>query len=224
MTKAFINTDIWKDDGMFLLPIEAKVLYFFLISGPDRKYIDVFKLSRRLTAMVMGVTDRQFDVALNALIEAGYVEVYDEYIGIIKSYAVELNGTYNKINSEREYEKLPSDVRKHFYPDGREIEEKVTVKRKQKPGPPAETIKTILDKQPEVLRVALGELVADRKERNKPPTTRAVKGWINKLEKMYPNQLDKRVASIEQTIEKGWMGLFEVRSSNDRYSEQREFM
>lgn len=220
--KAFINTDVWKDDEFIDLSIDAKAAYMILLMGPDRKYIDVFKLHKKVISVILGYTERQLEVAFKALSDKGFIEIYDGYVGITKSYAVELNGAYNKINSEREYDKLPENVRLHFYPNGRTVD--TTVKpKKVKPGPAPETIKDIISSQPEALREPLSELVADRIERKKAPTTRAVKGWIKKLERMYPNQINKRVESIDQTIEKGWMGLFEVKS-NDRTSESREFM
>lgn len=224
MNKAFINTDVWKDGELYDLPIESKVLYFFLISGPERQYINVFKFNRKYIAMIMGVTDQQFQVALKYLAEAGFVEVYNDYIGILKSHAVELGGVYNKINSEREYNKLPEDIRNHFYPSGRAVEQKTKPTKKAKRGPQPESIADIIAKQPEALRQPLQDFVDDRKERKRPATTRAVKGWINKLETMYPNDINKRIRSIEQSIERGWNGLFEVKENFADKEKERKFM
>jgi hypothetical protein len=95
--------------------------------------------------------------------------------------------------------------------------------KKVKTGPAPETIKEIISRQPEVLRTTLIDFVEDRKERKKPPTTRAVKGWVNKLEAMYPNDAKKQAESLQQSIDRGWMGLFPVKN-DDRTSENREFM
>jgi len=210
--KAFINTDVWKDDEIIKLSVDAKLVYFSLLIG-EREYIDVFKLHRNILIMMTGLNERQLEVSLGYLEEAGFVEVYNGYIGIKKSYAAKLNGFYNDINSKREYEKLPVDIREHFYPDGEEVI--VTVKpKKVKTGPKPETIKDIISKQPEALRESLQDFVDDRIERKKAPTTRAVKGWITKLETMYPNNPAKQALSLQQSIERSWMGLFEVKSDD----------
>jgi hypothetical protein len=51
----------------------------------------------------------------------------------------------------------------------------------------------------------------DRMERKKPATSGAVKRWVNKLNSMYPNDIARQVASIEQSIERGWSGMYEVK-------------
>ena len=130
----------------------------------------------------------------------------------MKGHASPVGGQYGGENKARELASLPVNIREHFNLD----EEGITVverakKVAKKPGPAPETINSIISKQPQILQSALTDLVADRIERKKAPTTRAVKGWINKLEQMYPNQPNRQVESIQQSIDRGWMGLFEVK-------------
>ena len=207
-SNAFINSEIWKDDEVIALPLDAKLVYFALLIG-ERKYIDVFKLHTKVLSVMSGLNEQQLDVSLRVLAEAGFIEVFDGFIGIKKSYAVKLNGFYNDVNSKREYEKLPSAVREHFYPDGEEVI--VVVKpKKKKTGPRPDTIDDIINRQPEEIRPALRDFVGDRLERKKTPTTRMVNGWINRLNQLYPNNYAMQSKSVLQSIDRGWQGLFEV--------------
>jgi hypothetical protein len=216
--KAFINTDLWKDDAFLDLSVDAKFVYLGLLIA-ERDYIDVFVLHRKILGLISGFSDHQIDIGIKSLESAGFIEVYNGYIGIKKSYAVKLGGFYNEINSKREYERLPDEIREHFYPDGEEVV--ITVKpAKVKTGPKAETVKDIIKKQPELLQEALNDFVEDRKERKKTATSRAVKGWVKKLQEMYPDDYANQARSINQSIEKGWSGLFEVKQTEG----ERKFM
>ena len=220
MTSSIIYSEaVWSDEELYRLSIDSKLLYFFFLSGPERKYINVFAFRKRFVSAYTGLNDTQIDVALELLVERGFVEVYENYICIKKMHVAKVGGPYGAINTDRELQKLPDDIREHFYPNNK-IEVAKPVK-KVKSGPAPETIKQIISRQPESLQEPLNNFVEDRKERKKPPTTRAVKGWISKLEELYPNDPRRQAACIQQSIDNSWMGLFTLKEDKQ---ERREFL
>lgn len=210
-TSIIYTKEIWSDDDFYKLHLDSKFLYWFILSSPDRGYITVYKWRNRFASMYTGILESQLESALEELSKKGFIEIYEGYICIKKLHVARIGGPYGAINANRELETIPVEVRRHFNIDDRIVIEKVVKKPNKKTGPPPETIKEIIARQPEALREALTNFVEDRKERKRPPTTRAVKGWISKLEKMYPNNPEKQSESLQQSIERGWMGIFEVK-------------
>lgn len=202
--------EIWSDEDLYKTSLDGKLLYFYLLTSPDRGYLPVFKWRKRFACTYTGLNGDQIEVALESLVSKGFIELYEEYICILKSHVAAIGGPYGAINTDRELKQLPENIRSYYYPGDIVPESEPAPKKQNKTGPAPETIKQIIGRQPEALRVALTDFVEDRKERKKPPTTRAVKGWINKLEQLYPNDPKKQTESIMQSIERGWMGLFEV--------------
>tara|TARA_B100001245_G_C22889885_1_gene428477 strand:+ start:1557 stop:2144 length:588 start_codon:yes stop_codon:yes gene_type:complete len=188
-----------------------------LLSCPDREYLNVFKFNRLFATHCTGISKASVDAGVEQLEEIGYIETYNGYVKLLKGDAVMLGGRYNKINSDRELERMPVDVREHFELDSEDIivVEK-TKKTPKKTGPKPETVKEIIARQPEELRGPLQDFVEDRIERKKAPTTRAVKGWIDRLQTMYPNDYKKQSLSLQQSIDRGWLGLFEVHEDKQK--------
>jgi hypothetical protein len=210
MNTTIIRKNFWLSDDFINLHQDSKAVYNYLLSGPDKNYINIFKFNKNIAVTCTGISSHSIEAGLSELEHNGFIEIKGQYVALLMGHSVPVGGQYGASNTAREIAALPVDIREHFNLDTEGIIEKKDKKPKA-PGPKPETIKDIIEHQPEALREPLRELVADRIERNRAPTTRAVKGWISKLEKMYPDSLEKRVASIEQTIEKGWMGLFEVK-------------
>ncbi len=223
MKTSIVRKDFLKSDEFIELKRDTKTLYMYLLMCPNKGYLDVFKLEKQLAILITGLSSTEINYNLGRLEESGFIEVFNDYIGLIKKHTVDIGGQYGGINKERELASLPIDIREHFDLDDEFAKQKEAKKVPKKPGPAAETISDIIDKQPEELQQPLRDFVADRVERKKAPTTRAVKGWITKLESMYPNSPKNQATSINQSIERGWLGLFEV-NNNDKTSENRKFL
>jgi len=223
MKTTIFKKDFWTSDEFIDLHLDSKCVYLYLLSCPDKGYLPVFKFNKHLATLCTGMSNNSIDAAITELSKNGYIEVYNGYVGLVRGDVSSIGGPYGAINTERELSSLPIDVREHFDLDN-PVVKKEPSKRVKKVGRPAETLKDILDKQPQDLQAALSDFIEDRKERKRPATTRAVKGWINKLETMYPNDINKRIGSIEQSIERGWHGLFEIRESFSDKEKDRKFM
>ena len=222
MNTTIIRKDFWKSDEYIELHLDTKILYLYLMSCPDKGYLNVFKFNKHLATLCTGISSNSIEAGLEQLIKVGYIEVYNDYVALLKGHVSAVGGQWGATNKDRELSLLPVDVRQHFELDDESIIGVETNKKTpKKAGPKPETIEDIISKQNVYIQAPLRELVADRIERKKAPTTRAVKGWIAKLDKMYPSNFLKQADSINQTIDRGWMGLFEVHSVND---EERKFM
>lgn len=63
---------------------------------------------------------------------------------------------------------------------------------------------------------AMQNFIDDRKERKKPMTVRAVTLAFKRVYEWYPNSMEDQVACINQSIEHGWLGLFELKSGGSQ--------
>lgn len=209
MKTTIIRTDIWKDDELFKLHLDSKLLYLFILSSPERGNSHLFPWSKRQASNYTGITETQVDVAMKQLIESGFVSVYGGYIAILKEHFSVTRNRYSQQIEEEVLSKLPEDVYAYFI-DKKPIPHEVK-KPKVKKDAKMDEVKKFINSQNGAIQKALLDFVEDRVARKRPPTVGAVKLWVNKLNKMYPNQYDKQVLSLEQSIERGWTGLFEVK-------------
>jgi hypothetical protein len=65
------------------------------------------------------------------------------------------------------------------------------------------------------LKNELQDFVDHRKAIKKPMTAKAVKLLILKLEKMYPKNFEKQKECLNQSIQNGWTGVYELSNTTD---------
>lgn len=65
--------------------------------------------------------------------------------------------------------------------------------------------------------------VAMRKQMKKPLTERAVDLAVKKLEQLAPNNLEKQKAILDQSTERGWLGLFELKDFNKPNTLEKDY-
>lgn len=209
MKTTIIRTDVWKDDELFKLHLDSKYLYLYILSSPERGNFYLFPWSKRLASTYTGITENQIETALTELIEAGFVQVYGGYIAIIKEHFSVTRNRYSEQAEEEMLSSLPEDVYAYFI-DKKPIphqEKKPKAKKEEK----LDDVKRFINSQNGAIQSALLEFVDYRVASKKKPTVQAVRLWVAKLNKWYPNQYDKQVQSLEQSIERGWSGVFEVK-------------
>lgn len=209
MKTTIIRTDIWKDDELFNLHLDSKYLYLYILSSPERGNSYLYPWSKRLASTYTGITEKQIETALSELVESGFVQVYNGYIAIIKEHFSVTRNRYSQQAEEEMLEKLPKDVYAFF------IDKKQIPHEEKKPKVKKETnlddVKKFINSQNGAIQSALLDFVEYRVAKKNIPTVQAVKLWVSKLNKFYPNQYDKQVLSLEQSIERGWSGIFEVK-------------
>ena len=59
---------------------------------------------------------------------------------------------------------------------------------------------------------AIDEFILHRKQMKRPMTEKAIELLHQKLEKMYPGNPENQIATLYQSIENGWQGVFELRN------------
>lgn len=71
-----------------------------------------------------------------------------------------------------------------------------------------ETIKSVLDEQPEELRKPLEEFIKHRKQQRKPPTAHALRLCIERLQELAPDNIERQIELIDYAIAKGWIYFY----------------
>lgn len=219
MKTSIVKTDYWKEKEFFPLHLDSKLLYSHILSSPDRGCIAIYKWNEHLVSAYTGITVTQIGTAAGELIEKGFIDIYEGYVGILKEHLGKNGYRYQSTNAAQEIADIPEDVVAYFEGKAKPSSEPKVKPVKDKT--PKETAKSIIALQPEIMRQPLLDFMQDRLERKKPATTGAVKRWISKLEKMYPGSIENQVASIEQSIERGWSGMYEVKEEK---KQERTFM
>ena len=216
MKTTIIRTDIWKDDELFSLHLDSKYLYLYILSSPERENFHLFPWSKRLASTYTGITEKQIETALKELIDAGFVQVYGGYIAIIKEHFSVTRNRYSEQAEQDMLASLPEDVYA-FFIDKKQIPHEGR-KPKAKKEENIDDLKRFINSQNGAIQSAMLDFVDARIASKKKPTVQALKIMVGKLNKWYPNQYEKQVQSIEQSIERGWSGVFEVK--NDTFVKQ----
>ena len=113
MRTAIIKTDFWKDDSIFDLSIDARMLYLCLLTNPERDTTPAFKCSDRLLVAYTGFNEKQIDVARNNLVK-------NEKIKFIKKFYIIENQDFvdtkrGKLTAEKykkDFYNLPVEVQR----------------------------------------------------------------------------------------------------------------
>lgn len=69
MKTAIIKTDFWKDDDIYELSIDERMLYLCILTNPERNTTPAFKCSDRIMSAFTGFNTQQMQVARQRLID-----------------------------------------------------------------------------------------------------------------------------------------------------------
>jgi hypothetical protein len=64
--------------------------------------------------------------------------------------------------------------------------------------------------------MALNDFAEYRKKQRKPLTEKAAVLIVNKLDKLYPDNEELKISCLEQSIENGWSGIYELKDLNTK--------
>lgn len=67
MKTAIIKTDFWKDDDIYELSIDERMLYLCILTNPERNTTPAFKCSDRIMSAFTGFNTQQMQVARQSL-------------------------------------------------------------------------------------------------------------------------------------------------------------
>lgn len=111
MKTALIRTGFWKDDSVFELSIDARMLYLCLLTNPDRDTTPAFKCSDRMLSAYTGFNNKQIEVARKDLVEKEkifFVEGY--YILNNQDFVESKKGKLTTIKYQEDFMSLPIPV------------------------------------------------------------------------------------------------------------------
>jgi len=88
------------------------------------------------------------------------------------------------------------------------------IEEEMKEGKKGEDVKNI--PTPEYLKQAMAGFIENRKGLKKPLGDNARSLIIEKLGRLYPGDIERQIACLNQSTENGWQGVFEIKTGSDR--------
>ena len=171
--------------------------------------------SRKYFAELYGVSEKTISCWTAKLAQQGYIEV--RVIRNSKNAIVRRNIAL-KVSHTPSYKNVTPCLQKCNYPSYKNVTENNTSKNNNKKvskaqSKPVENFNSIIEEatESEELRSSLIEFVKFRKLIKKPMTNKALELIISKLNKLGSSDREK-VEIINQSIERGWAGVFALKS------------
>lgn len=113
MKTAIIKTDFWKDEDIYQLSLDERMLYLCILTNPDRDTTPAVKCSDRMMSAYTGFNIQQIQVAKQRLIERNKIVFVDGYYLIRNQDFVDTKR--GKLSSEKyreDFDSLPVKVQK----------------------------------------------------------------------------------------------------------------
>ena len=200
------------------LSIEAKAIYAYLIAfAGDKK---TCYPSRDLMCKELGISINRFTKHLKTLKESGYIKVERVKSGNLKAKNIyeiimdERDRCINFRDIENEYlenEYLENEYLENEYTNNNSLNNNSLKEKKKK--------RTDLDvlineyTSNSFLQETIIDFIKMRKDIKKPVTERALKGILNKLDKLAT--IDNiKIKILENSIENCWQGVFPLKKDN----------
>lgn len=161
MRTTIIKTDIWKDDELFSLHLDSKMVYLFILTSPERGALDIFKWSSRMASAYTGITKEQIERGIEELIQRGFIAMKYDYVVILKDHLAQNGGRYKTINESRELGELPDEVLT-FYSNIRSVEKKTIEKSADGSSKTSEVLAVSKANDPERLITDEDRLVTEK--------------------------------------------------------------
>jgi len=112
MKTAIIKTDFWKDDKIYDLSIDARLLYLCILTNPERNGTPAFKVSDRFLVSQTGFNINQIQVARKVLIDSELIDFIDGYYIINnQDYVEPKRGKLSSILYDKDLDALPDNIK-----------------------------------------------------------------------------------------------------------------
>jgi len=111
MKTQIIKTSFWKDDKIYQLSIDAKLLYLCLLTNPEKNTTPAFKVSDRMLSIQTGFNVNQIEVAKKVLVELELVKFVEGYFIINdQDFVKALKGKLSSTLYEKDFNLLPETI------------------------------------------------------------------------------------------------------------------
>jgi len=112
MKTAIVKTAIWKDDKIYRLNIDTKILYLFLSSSPDRNTTRFYVCNDRLISAYVGISDKALELCKSQLTELGLVFFFNGWVILgDDSYVQPYRGKLSQAIHSKDLDEVPLDVK-----------------------------------------------------------------------------------------------------------------
>lgn len=112
MKTAIVKTQIWKDNTVYKLNIDTKLLYLFLTTSPERNTTRFFLCPDRLIAPYIGLSDKALELCKSQLEELSLVFFFDDWVIIgDTSYVQPSRGKLTEVIYEKDLRDIPQEVK-----------------------------------------------------------------------------------------------------------------
>lgn len=113
MKTAIIKTDFWKDEDIYQLSLDERMLYLCILTNPDRDTTPAVKCSDRMMSAYTGFNIQQIQVAKQRLIERNKIVFVEGYYLIRNQDFVDTKrGKLSSGKYREDFDALPEKVQK----------------------------------------------------------------------------------------------------------------
>lgn len=229
MSKRDHDTEIWEEDWFLGLGSANQLFWFYIKDKCDNAgfWRPNFRLFESLTGH--RINQKEFMEKVNTDVSfpfkervkvlengkwfiTGFIKFHFNgvlnlgnrfHASVFSSFSKNLNGENSK---DYGFEVKERSIRPLL--DLRRQRIRVRVKDKSK-GKEKELIKELLI--PDYLKESIAAFIEHRKKNKRPMTDHAVKLIVEKVQKLYPSNNAMQIAAINQSIERGWQGVFAIK-------------
>lgn len=111
MKTQIIKTSFWKDDKIYQLSIDAKLLYLCLLTNPEKNTTPAFKVSDRMLSIQTGFNINQIEVAKKVLVELELIKFVEGYFIINdQDFVKAAKGKLSAHLYEKDITSLPENI------------------------------------------------------------------------------------------------------------------
>jgi hypothetical protein len=108
---AILQTSFWKDEDIYELNIDTKLLFMFLVTNPERNNTRFYKCPDRLITAYIGLAEAALQRCKNQLQEKKLIGFFDGWVIIgPQSYANPTKGRLSQKITEEDLAKVPAPV------------------------------------------------------------------------------------------------------------------
>lgn len=112
---AIVKTSFWDDEDFNSLHTDTKLVYTYLLTSPGHGLSGVIKINRNVMVAQTGYNKDTIELALQQLVEAGWILVLDKYVRLTHDHIEAKKGRFTEQAIERELLEMPSEVVEKLY-------------------------------------------------------------------------------------------------------------
>lgn len=111
MKTALVQTEFWKDEEVFQLNIDTKLLYLYLMTSPERNCTRFYRCPDRLISVYVGLSNEALEVCKKQLELSGLIYFKNGWVVIgNQSYVKPTKGKLSQKLLQEDLDKVPDEI------------------------------------------------------------------------------------------------------------------